>query len=168
MNAFQRRLVWGSSILTGLTGVVYFGMEHFLQPVDPWAVINHPLQPWVLKAHILVAPVMVFAIGLIAADHIWRHFRQRVRAGRRSGLVAMAVLAPMVLSGYLIQAVTHQGWLAVVVWTHVGTGVLYLVALVGHHRIFRKRNGKRNGKGEGKAQMSQLANQAPPNASANM
>ncbi|MBW3534774.1 MAG: hypothetical protein KY453_06075 [Gemmatimonadetes bacterium] len=165
MNPFQRRLVWSSSLLTGLTGLVYFWMEHFLQPVDPWAVINHPLQPWILKAHILVAPVMVFAIGLIAADHIWRHFRKRVRAGRRSGLVARAVLAPVVLSGYLIQAVTHQGWLAVMVWTHVGTGVLYLVALAAHHRFFRTKATRERGT---PAQRSQLASQAPPNASASM
>ena len=159
MSPFQRRLLWSSSLLTGLTGLVWFWMEHALEPAEPWAVINHPLQPWILKAHILVAPVMVFAVGLIAGDHIWRHFRQRVRAGRRSGLLAMAVLAPMILTGYLIQAITHPGWLSAVSWTHVATGALYLVALVGHHRIFRGRGrGKgREPRGEGEAREAREA-----------
>lgn len=142
MNAFQRRLIWSSSLLTGITGLVYWWMEQALEPSQPWAVINHPLQPWVLKAHILVAPVMVFAVGLVAVDHIWRHFRQKVKPGRRSGLLAMAVFAPLVVSGYLIQAVTHQGWLTAIVWAHVVTGLLYLAALVGHHRLFRRRPGR--------------------------
>lgn len=145
MRPFPRRLVWSSSLLTGLTGVIHFWMEHALEPAQPWAVINHPLQPWVLKAHILVAPVMVFAIGLVAVDHIWRHFRQKVRPGRRSGVLAMAVFGPLVVSGYLIQAVTHAGWLFAIVAAHVVTGGLYLVALVGHHRVFRRASPPRRG-----------------------
>lgn len=139
MKPFPRWLLWGSSLLTGLTGLVYMYMKYLLEPLDEWAVINHPLQPLVLKAHIVVAPIMVFAVGLIAADHIWRHFRQGARAGRRSGLLAMGVFVPMVLTGYLIQAVTHAGWLQALAWTHVGMGVLYLLGLGLHHRVFRGR-----------------------------
>lgn len=139
MRPFPRRLLWISSLLTGATGLVYMWMKYLLEPVDAWAVINHPLQPLVLKAHILVAPVMVFAVGLIAGDHIWRHYRQGVRAGRRSGLLAMGVFVPMVLTGYLIQAVTHVTWLQAVAWSHMITGMLYLVGLLLHHRVFRTR-----------------------------
>lgn len=137
MNAFRRWLVWSSSLLTGVTGVVYWWMKNRMEPMDAWAAINHPLQPWVLKAHILVAPVMIFAVGLITADHIWRHYRQGVKAGRRSGLTAMYVFVPMVVSGYLIQAVTHAGWLEALAWTHVGTGAAYLVGLGAHARVCR-------------------------------
>ncbi|HSG09642.1 MAG TPA: hypothetical protein VLA36_14870 [Longimicrobiales bacterium] len=137
MNTFQRKLVWSSSILTGASGGVYWWMENMLHPVDPWAAINHPLQPWVLKAHILVAPVMVFAVGLIAAEHIWTGWRQGVGAGRRSGAVAAGIFVPMVASGYLIQAVTHTGWLAALAWLHVGTGVIYLLGVLAHHRLVR-------------------------------
>lgn len=138
MNAFQRWLLWGSSLVTGVTGLAYWWMKNRMEPVDAWAAINHPLQPWMLKAHILVAPVMVFAVGLIAADHIWRHYRQGVKAGRRSGQTAMWVFVPMVLTGYSIQAVTHAGWLEALAWAHLVTGVAYLFGLVAHHRAFRR------------------------------
>ncbi len=140
MSAVQRWLVWSSSLLTGVTGIAYWWMKHRLEPVDAWAVVNHPLQPWVLKAHILVAPIMVFAVGLVTAEHIWRHYRQRVKAGRRSGVLAMGVFVPMVLTGYLIQTVPHAGWLEALAWTHLVTGLVYLVGLGAHHRVFR-RNG---------------------------
>lgn len=135
MTRFQKWLLWGSSILTGVTGVVYWWMKNMMDPVAEWAVINHPLQPWVLKAHIVAAPVLIFAIGLIAAQHIWKHFRTSARRGRRSGLITMYVLGPMVLSGYLIQVVTHPGLLATLMWLHVGTGAIYLVGLAAHDRI---------------------------------
>lgn len=137
MNPFQRWLVWSSSLATGITGVVYWWMEHRMVPTDPWSAVNHPLQPWVLKAHILVAPVMVFAVGLITAPHVLRYLRCGMEAGRTSGRAAMAVFAPLALSGYLIQAVTDDGWLSALAWAHLGLGVLYLAGLAMHHRVFR-------------------------------
>lgn len=141
MSPFKRWLIWGSSIATGLTGLVYWWMKDHMEPMDPWAAINHPLQPWVLKAHILAAPVLVFAVGLVAGEHVWRHWSEGVRAGRRSGLTAIWVFAPMVATGYLIQTATRSGWLEVLAWVHLGTGTLYLVGLAAHHRVFRGGHG---------------------------
>jgi hypothetical protein len=141
VNAFQRWLLWGSSLVTGGTGLAYGWMKYRMAPVDAWAVINHPLQPWMLKAHILAAPLMVFAVGLIAGEHVWRHWRDGVRAGRRSGLLAMWVFVPMVATGYLIQAVTHVGLLEALACGHLVTGAAYLVGLAAHHRIFRRKRG---------------------------
>ena len=137
MNPFQRRFLWSTTLLTGVTGLIYWWMENRMEPLDPWAAINHPLQPWILKAHILVAPLMVFAVGLVTANHIWKHYRSDARAGRRSGLTAMVLFLPMVISGYLIQAVTHTGWLEALAWTHLVTGVIYLGGMGLHARFVR-------------------------------
>lgn len=139
MSDFQKWLLWGSSGATGLTGAVYWWMEHMMEPMSEWAVINHPLQPWTLKAHIVVAPLMVLAVGMISLDHIWKHYHGRVRRARTSGVATMSVIAPMILSGYLIQAVTHAGWLTALVWAHVVTGVLYSVGLAWHKLALRGR-----------------------------
>lgn len=139
MTPVQKWLLWGSSVATAFTGVVYWWMKEMMSPISEWAVINHPLQPWVLKAHIVVAPVMVLAVGTIALDHVWKHYRGRVRRARRSGTTTMWVLGPMILSGYLIQAVTHAGWLTAMVWVHLVTGVLYCVGLVAHKVALRRR-----------------------------
>ena len=138
MKPFAKWLVWASSIATALTGVVYFWMDRMMSPVDEFAVINHPLQPLVLKAHILVAPVLVFAIGVIAIDHIWKYFRGTIRRARRTGLGAMWPVLPMVVTGYLIQAVTHATWLEVVAWAHIVGGVAYALGLAAHQVAVRR------------------------------
>ncbi|MEQ1856894.1 MAG: hypothetical protein ABL963_10505 [Longimicrobiales bacterium] len=138
MSTFDKWAVWSTSTLTALTGFLYWWMQDWLQPLDEFAVINHPLQPWVLKAHVLAAPLMVFAIGLVAAEHIWRQYRLRIKAGRRSGLLAMWALAPMIGTGYLIQVVTHIGWLEALAWAHLAAGSAYLVGLLLHHPLPRR------------------------------
>jgi len=139
VKPFARWCIWIGSVVSGLSGLVYWWMDNLMEPVGEFAVINHPLQPWVLKAHIVTAPLLVFAIGLIAVDHIWKQYRLGIKAGRRSGLSAMWVFGPMVLSGYLIQAVTAPAWLSVLGWIHLGTGAGYLLGLAVHQAVVPKR-----------------------------
>ena len=137
MNRFQKILLWVTSGLTGVTGAVYFVMDRMMEPVGPWAVVNHPLQPWVLKLHIIVAPALIFSIGLIATEHIWKHYRGRVRRARRTGLATMWMIAPMVVTGYLIQAITQQPLLSTIAWAHIVTGVIYLLVIGLHQWALR-------------------------------
>lgn len=132
MNRFEKWSVLVTAALTALTGIAYFGFKYLMTPEEPWAVINHPLQPWVLKAHILVAPLLVFSVGMIALRHIWQHFRRGVRWGRRSGLTAAVPLAPMIVSGYLIQAIPDEGWLRVAALVHIGFSFLFTAGIAVH------------------------------------
>jgi hypothetical protein len=149
VSRFERWAVWTTSLLTAATGLVYVWMKYGLEPVEPWAVINHPLQPAVLKAHIVVSPLLLFALGMITIRHIWRHWRSGMAWGRRSGVTAVLATAPMVLSGYLIQVVTAAPLLAAAQWTHIGTGVVFAVGLGVHQVVVRKGSGER-GAGNGR------------------
>lgn len=139
MKPFARWCIWVGSCVSGLSGLVYWWMDQMMEPVGEWAVINHPLQPWVLKAHIVTAPLLVFAIGLIAMGHFWKQYRLGIKAGRRSGVSTMWVFGPMVLSGYLIQAVTAPAWLSALGWLHLATGLVYLTGLAIHQVVIPKR-----------------------------
>ena len=132
ISRFERWLLWLSTAGTLVTGVAYWWMKDMMTAAEPWAVINHPLQPWMLKAHILVAPVLVFAVGLITTRHIWKHFRQGVKKGRRSGLIAAATFAALVVTGYVLQVVTGETLLRVLGWTHLGLGIIYSAGLAAH------------------------------------
>ena len=92
-----------------------------------------------LKSHVVAAPILVFAIGLITTRHIWKHFRTRVRMGRRTGLTTGLVLFPMIVSGYLIQVITGRGWLVAIVIVHILTGLVYAVGLGLHQLAIRSR-----------------------------
>lgn len=132
MTAFERWAVWSTSVATLVTGTVYLWMKYFLVTQDPLAVVNHPWQPYALKLHILVAPLLVFAVGMVALRHVWRHLKANSQAGRRSGLITLGVLGPMVVTGYLVQVITHQGWLQAMAISHIVTGLLFGLGLLVH------------------------------------
>lgn len=139
MTPFERWSVWGTTLLVAGTGIGYGWAKYLTASADPYSVINHPLQPLFLKLHILVAPLFLFAIGMVAVRHIWRHFRSGTRRSRRTGITTALSLAPMVATGYLIQVLTAQGWLTAMVIAHIGLGLLYLVG-IGMHQWFLRRS----------------------------
>lgn len=139
MTPFERRSVWLTTAGTLITGLAYWWMKEMMVSTDPWSVVNHPLQPWMLKAHILIAPFLVFSVGLITSRHIWRHFTMGVAKGRRSGLVAATMFALMVLSGYALQVITAETLMRALAWGHLGLGIVYSVGVAAHFPATRSR-----------------------------
>ena len=133
MTRIERLLLHLSIALSAWSGVVYVVMRDLLRKPDPFTVLGHPWQPHVLAAHVLVGPFVVFALGLIARDHILDRVRKgKAAAGRRSGLTTVLLAGPMIVTGYGVQVVTSSAgrrWLG---WTHLGTGLLFTV-LYGLH-----------------------------------
>lgn len=126
MTKAEKITVWGSTAVMTLTGVAIAWMEYVMKPADgSFAVVNHPWQPFMLKLHILSAPVMVFGIGMIAMRHIWPHYTAGLKKGRRSGIWSMLLTVPMIVSGYVIQALTSATWLLVLGYVHFALGMLF-------------------------------------------
>ncbi len=132
MTRFERWSVWSSAMQSGPTCWGLDWTQHLGGSSDPWALVNHPLEPWLLKIHILVAPVFVFAVGLITIRHVLMHIRARIRRGRLSGLAMVWLMIPMVGSGYLIQVVSTEGWLTGLAIAHIVTGAIFLLAIAAH------------------------------------
>ena len=137
MSTFEKWLLWSSTAAVAVTGIVFGWMKYFLATDDPYAVVHHPLQPLVLKLHVLSAPVLVFALGVVYTRHVVRQWRLGRARGRPSGIGIVTTLLPMVLSGYLIQVVTAAPLLAAAQWTHIATGVLFAVGLGVHQAVVR-------------------------------
>lgn len=138
MNRFEKWSVWSTTLLTAATGIGFYWTKYLAVSTDPFSVINHPLQPVFLKLHILVAPLFLFALGTVAIRHIWRHIRTGVRHSRKSGLITALSVGPMILTGYLLQVLTGEGWLRAMALSHVGFGLLYLSG-IGLHQWFLRR-----------------------------
>ena len=132
MSRFERWNLWITSLLVILTGGGLAAVKYLMEPTEPWAVINHALQPWLLKAHIVVSPLMVFAVGIITLRHIWHHYRSGQSRGRYSGIATAAVTVPMILTGYLIQVITDVGWLKAMAVGHIVLGTVYALGLSAH------------------------------------
>lgn len=121
-----------AAALTAATGVVYAWMKYFMKSSDEFSVVNHPLQPYMLDAHVVVAPFLVFAFGWIFSDHIWPRFRFAFPGNRRSGLAAMSMIVPMTLSAYLLQVATNEGVRKAMAVAHWITSGLFVIVYVAH------------------------------------
>lgn len=133
------RFVHVATLLVASTGLVYGWMCYFAVSEDEFAIVNHPWQPELQHAHVLVAPVFVFALGWIWPQHVWRSIRSGRRSHRKSGLLLATLVVPMIASGYFIQISTDELWRTTWIWTHVVTSVLWVLGYALHWTLSRAR-----------------------------
>jgi hypothetical protein len=126
-----RVIRWGFGLVSA-SGVIYGVMKYFLAGSDPDSRLGHPWQPAVLAAHILAAPVAVFAMGLFLRGHALPQLKRGERQGRGTGLALTAVGTPLVFSGYLVQVFTGETLRKGTGWIHTALGVLFALAFVMH------------------------------------
>ena len=134
MSRTQIVLLHVSLIIVTITGVIFAWMKYAMHTDDPFAVANHPWQPYVLDLHVIFAPLLVFAIGWIFGDHILLKYRLSPRK-RKSGLSAMWLIAPMIMSGYLIQVLTSESLQYGSRITHWVTSGIFVLAYAVHQYL---------------------------------
>jgi uncharacterized membrane protein YidH (DUF202 family) len=115
-------------VLTAATGIVFAWMKYGMKTTDPFSVVNHPMQPFMLAAHVVVAPLLVFAFGWIFNDHIWAKFRSPGAPQRGTGIWSMAAIVPMILSGYLLQVSTAEATRQAMAAAHWVSSGLFVLA----------------------------------------
>jgi hypothetical protein len=132
VNRFESLMTQLATVLVGGTGVVYAVMRYVLDPADEWSVVNHPWQPHVQHLHVLTAPLLVFAVGLMWSTHIRPSLRNGGRRGRVTGLGLAVSFVPMVVSGGLIQTAVDPTWRSVWIGLHLAASAMWLLAWVAH------------------------------------
>jgi uncharacterized membrane protein YidH (DUF202 family) len=114
------------------SGIVYGAMKYFLPGSSPDSRLGHPWQPAILAAHVLAAPVAVFAMGLLLRGHALPQLKRGEREGRGTGLALTAVGMPLVFSGYLVQVFTGESLRKWTGWIHAAVGLLFAIAFLMH------------------------------------
>lgn len=142
MTRAEAWLSHAATILVGGTGVVYGWMRYFAEPLDEFAVVNHPWEPTTLHLHLLFAPLVIFACGLVWRNHVWKRVVAGFRARRKTGLLLFAVFAPMAATGYLIQVTTSDLWRDAWIVGHVATSVLWIAGYALHQLLARPSGGR--------------------------
>ncbi len=128
------------------SGLVYAWMRYLTEPADEWAVVNHPWQPHVQHLHVLAAPLLVFAVGLIWSSHIIEKARNG-RTNRIAGVGLIALFAPMAASGYLLQVAVDPGWRGTWMWVHLISSLLWVVVFLAHQAQALRRGGEHSATG---------------------
>lgn len=132
MTRAEAWLLHVSNLLVGGTGLVYAWMRYAVQPEDPYAVVNHPLERDVQHLHILVAPLLVFSVALVWQRHVWARVRSGFEPRRATGLTLAASFAPMLATGYLLQTSESESWRTAWLWLHLATSGVWILAMVVH------------------------------------
>lgn len=133
----KRWEVWwnhAALVAVSLTGVAYGIFKYFVPGSDPDSRIGHPWQPVMLKAHILVAPLAVFAIGLLFRRHALARILMKESNGRRSGAIMFWIVLPLTLTGYLIPVFVDTTAVRASGWSHAVLGLVFLLGYAFHPR----------------------------------
>lgn len=138
MNRWERWLQYGANLLVIATGSVYAVMRYFLQPIDEWAVINHPWQPYVQHLHVLTAPLLVFACGLIWHRHVAGRIAAEEHRQGVSGPGLAVALVPMIASGYLLQTTSAASWRQAWLVLHLVSSGLWTLLVATHFLRWHK------------------------------
>jgi hypothetical protein len=132
MKRLEVWLLHLSTILLTVTGLVYAAMHYWMKPSDPFSVVNHPLEPFMRNIHIVAAPLLVVAIGIILHSHILFKLENGSRSARKSGLILIPLFVTMTASGYLLQ-ITSGVSNRIFFWLHLGSGSIWAITYLTHH-----------------------------------
>ena len=142
MRKNERWLHHSANIAVGISGLIYFYMLYVIEPAetDEFSVLNHPYQNLILNIHILMAPLLIFAVAYTAKSHIVAKVKKRYKGpGRKSGVLMVALFIPMVMSAYIMQTTSNEGLRQVMVYTHNTTSIFWVLTYIIHQaRMIRE------------------------------
>lgn len=134
---------WASTILSTLSGVGFFIFKYLFTNDDPFSAINHPWQPWMLRAHVLSAPVFIFIMGIVVYSHVMPRYQSKTSCGRKTGISNLVFLLVLGISGYLLPVFSSKSWHDSTAWLHIGLGFLFAACLASHLIVTWKHQGRK-------------------------
>ncbi len=126
---------WSFALVTFIvtaSGGAYFVMKYCLESVDPFAVVNHPLQPLMLHVHVLSSPWLLLLFGALLQGHVAAKLKQSGTPNRWSGLISIGSFAVMAITGYLLQVTVSTSLARALVATHVASSTIFAVSYGAH------------------------------------
>lgn len=140
-------LLHAANLLVAGSGLVYAWMLYLLEPVDEFALWNHPWQGAMRDLHLLAAPLLVLLVGAAMSVHALPRLRGArrggARTGRRTGTTMLVAFLPMALSGSLLQTAVSPAWTTAWLVVHLASSALWTLATVAHLLGVRRRRGER-------------------------
>jgi hypothetical protein len=131
MSPLERWSLHLAALATACTGLMDGLLRWFGGRMGEFGPEAHPWLGMAQHLHVLVAPLLVFTLGIMVRGHLWSRLSKGPE-GQGTGLGAAFLIAPMVLSGYGIQVVTSPAWRSGLAWVHGISAGAFLLAYFGH------------------------------------
>lgn len=131
MSPLERWCLHLAALATAGTGLMEGLLRWFGERTGEFGPEVHPWLGTAQHLHVLMAPLLLFALGMMVRGHLWSKLRSGPE-GRRTGLGTAIFIAPMVFSGYGLQCATSQIWRSGLSWVHGISAGMFLLAYLGH------------------------------------
>ncbi|MBD66312.1 MAG: hypothetical protein CME62_13965 [Halobacteriovoraceae bacterium] len=135
MTKAERKYFLLLSFTIFIQGLIYFIFKEFFQIETTFGPRPHALTSSLLHIHILIVPLMVFALGYLFKVHILEKLKRKKR--RKSGITGLILFLLMILSGYLLQMGLELQTTRVIAIFHITVSVLWFGQLLWHSRKAR-------------------------------
>lgn len=119
-----RRGVSVSLALTALllaSGLAWLVLDTAFAVEGEFGPAKHPLQAWMLRAHGAFAMAMLVAFGSLLPNHVLPLWN--ARRNRGAGVVLLALMLGLALTGYLLYYLGDEVWRAFIAQMHWIAGV---------------------------------------------
>ena len=132
MSPLERWSLHLSALATIASGLIHGWLKYCHQRMGEFGPEPFWAQGLLLRAHVLVAPLLVFTLGVMVRGHLLPALRAKHSRGRGTGLALAALLAPMIVSGYAVQVCVDPAWRTALAWVHGPFSLLFLLAYGAH------------------------------------
>jgi hypothetical protein len=131
MSPLERWSLHVAAFATAGTGLMDGLLRWFGERAGEFGPEAHPWLGPAQHLHVLVAPLLVFTLGMMVRSHLWPKLHSGSE-GRRTGIGAACLIAPMVFSGVGVQVVTSPVWRSGLGWIHGLGSCAFLLAYFAH------------------------------------
>lgn len=139
MKKYEKYWFLISFFILLVSGIFYLYFRDVApMPEDPYSVISSPWQSWMIKIHVLVAPVFIFWVGWVSITHTMNRLKRKIKRGKKTGLINVGLLSFSIITGYLIQVITHESGLVIVSNSHIYISLFCFLMVLVHQVVSEK------------------------------
>ena len=134
MTKNEKKVFSWLSILIFIQGVLYFIAKYFMQVETQFGPRPHQLTSSLLHMHILLVPLLVLNLGYLLSIHILPKLKAKFTKRKNSGLVLLALMLLMIVSGYFLQMGFTPNINTIIGTIHSVVSLVWFVLFLWHSR----------------------------------
>lgn len=134
---WAKLVLHGTLALSFLTGSCWFILHQWFQIEGEFGPEKHPLEPWLIQAHGASAFITLIGFGYLLSTHI--HVAWRTKRNRVLGILLVANLVLLILSGWLLYYVGVETLRECISMAHLALGLALPITLFSHIRTAARR-----------------------------
>ncbi|MEZ4846018.1 MAG: hypothetical protein R2877_03400 [Bdellovibrionota bacterium] len=140
MKTFEKYWFLSSFAILFVSGLLFLYFRDFApRSEDAFSVISSPWQSWMLKLHVLIAPIFVFWTGWISITHTVNKLKRKAKRGKKTGLINLGLLFVAIMSGYVVQIITNELGLSITANIHLYVSSICFLFVLIHQAVSKKK-----------------------------